>query len=111
MPPPITITVVVDCCLVQYLPVANKGGGIVKMRQKMECFSCHLHVTQKHKNCHQYEEGPVIQVVIVEPFHCHSTLLHLFGWVIGRDVVGHLWVVNVHCVLPDLYALRRLQNT
>ena len=56
---------------------------------------------KKHKSCHQYE-GPVIQVVIVEPFHRPSALLHLFGWEIGRGADGHLWVVNAHCVLPDL---------
>jgi hypothetical protein len=31
-----------------------------------------------------------------------SALLHLFGWwPIGRGAVGHLWVINVHCVSPD----------
>ena len=40
--------------------------------------------------------------MIVEPFHRPSALLHLFGWEIGRGADGHLWVVNAHCVSPDL---------
>jgi len=63
-----------------------------------------FHVTQKHKSCHQYE-SPVVQVVIVEPFHLPSALLHIFGRAIGRGAVSYLWVVNVHCVSPDHYAL------
>ncbi len=39
---------------------------------------------------HQFK-SPVVWAVIIKPFHHPSALLHIFGWAIGRGVVGHLW--------------------
>ncbi len=63
-----------------------------------------FYVTQKHKSCHQYED-PVIWVVIVEPFHRPSTLLHLIGSVIGRSAVSHGWTLMTLFASQDHYAL------
>jgi hypothetical protein len=83
------------------MAAANMDGGDCENKAQNRGF---FMSQKKNKSCHQYE-GPVIQVVIVEPFHHPSALLHLFGRVIGRGAVGHLWVVNVHCVSPDHYTL------
>ena len=61
-----------------------------------------FHVTQKHKSCHQYE-GLVVQVVIVEPFHHPSALLHLFERAIGGGARGAVpsvifgWLMRTVC--------------
>ena len=56
-------------------------------------------------------EGHVIRISLVDPFHSTSALLHFFVRPSCRGAVGRGWMVHVQCVSPDLYALRRLQNT
>ncbi len=63
-----------------------------------------------HKHGHQFE-CHVIRIILVDPFHNASMLLHLFVHQSSRGAVGNGWMVHVYLVSPDLYALRRLQNT
>ena len=86
---------VVFVAVYQLLAAATRGGGIVEMRQKTSAF----HVTQKQKSCHQYE-GPVIQVMIVEPFHHTSKLRHIFERAIGGGAVPSVifgWLMHTVC--------------
>jgi len=65
---------------------------------------------RKHNHGHLFE-CHVIRISLIDPSHSASTLLHLFVRPSCRGAVSHGWMVHVYCVSPDLYALRRLQNT
>jgi hypothetical protein len=88
-------------------------GGIVKIRRKFskkKAKKGSIHNTKlKHNHDHgDLFEGHAIRISLADPFHSTSALLHLFDRPSCRGAVGHGWMVHVHCVPSDLYALKEI---